>query len=58
MHQKERSLQVHWDIAKLLEMGVSEALIKELSEDEIRDLLKACLYLRERFPALRENISQ
>jgi hypothetical protein len=32
-----------------MEMGVNEKIIKELSEKEIRDLLKACLYLRERF---------
>jgi hypothetical protein len=55
MNQKELSSQIHWDIAKLLELGVSETLIKELSENEIRDLLKACLYLREKFPTQLEN---
>jgi hypothetical protein len=58
MQQREHSLQLSWDIAKLLEIRVSENLIKELSEGEIRDLVKGCLYLREKFPSLRENISQ
>lgn len=40
---------IHWDIAKLLEMGVNEEFIKELSDDGIRDLLKGVLYLKARY---------
>lgn len=47
--QREISSQLSWNIASLLEMGVNEKLINELSEDGIRDLLRGCLYLREKF---------
>lgn len=40
---------IHWDIAKLLELGVSEELVKELSDNEIRDLLKGLLYLKVKY---------
>lgn len=41
---------VHWDIAKLLELGVSEEWLKitNPTPQQIKDLLKGLLYLRER----------
>jgi len=44
-------LQMHWDIAKLLELGVDESFITEsnLTPEQARDLVKGLLYLRERF---------
>ena len=43
--------QMHWDIAKLLELGVDEKFIAEsnLSPYQARDLVKGLLYLKERF---------
>lgn len=43
--------QMHWDIAKLLEMGVDAEFITEsnLTADQARDLVKGLLYLKERF---------
>jgi hypothetical protein len=43
--------QMHWDIAKLLELGVDESFIMEskITPDQARDLVKGLLYLRERF---------
>ena len=40
---------VHWEIAKLLELGVSEEWLKETNptSQQIKDLLKGFLYLRE-----------
>ena len=49
MKRTEELAQVHWDIAKLLERGVNAELIQELDRIEIRDLLKAVLYLEARF---------
>jgi hypothetical protein len=40
---------IHWDISKLLEIGVNEDFLKELSDGEIRDLLKGLLYLKARY---------
>lgn len=42
-------IEVHWDIARLLEMGLDGKFIAVLSENEIRDLLKGLLYLKERY---------
>jgi len=44
--------QMHWDIAKLLELGVDESFIIEsnLTLEQARDLVKGLLYIRERFP--------
>ena len=42
-------IEVHWDTAKLLEMGLDEKFITVLSDNEIRDLLKGLLYLKERY---------
>jgi hypothetical protein len=41
---------VHWDIAKLLELGVSEEWLRTANPtpQQIKDLLKGLLYLRER----------
>ena len=43
------SKTVHWEIAKLLELGVSEEWLKETNptSQQIKDLLKGFLYLRE-----------
>ena len=43
--------QMHWDIAKLLELGVDESFIVEskITPDQARDLVKGLLYLKERF---------
>ena len=40
---------VHWEIAKLLELGVSEEWLKTANPtpQQIKDLLKGFLYLRE-----------
>lgn len=48
MSQRELATQVHLDIAKLLELGVNEKIINELTEQEIRDLLKGLLYICEK----------
>jgi hypothetical protein len=42
---------MHWDIAKLLELGVDEKFITEsnITADQARDLVKGLLYLKERF---------
>jgi hypothetical protein len=40
---------IHWDYAKLMEYGVSDQLVRELSPVEARDLLKGILYLRSRY---------
>jgi hypothetical protein len=41
---------VHWDIAKLLELGVNEEWLKTTNPtpQQMKDLLKGLLYLRER----------
>ncbi|HEX7032719.1 MAG TPA: hypothetical protein VF172_06955 [Nitrososphaera sp.] len=43
--------QMHWDIAKLLEMGVDANFLLEsnITPEQARDLVKGLLYLRERF---------
>lgn len=43
--------QMHWDIAKLLELGVDESFIIEskITPEQARDLVKGLLYLKERF---------
>ena len=41
---------MHWDITKLLSLGISEAFLKEgVTPLQARDLLKGLLYLRERY---------
>jgi hypothetical protein len=49
--QESQILQMHWDISKLLSLGVEEDFLKEsnLSASEARDLVKGLLYLRERY---------
>ena len=44
----------HKDYAKLLEMGVSEAFLRQLSPKEARELLKGLLYLKELFKEREE----
>jgi hypothetical protein len=41
---------LHWDITKLLEFGVKEEVIVKAKPEQIKELLKGLLYLRERFP--------
>jgi len=43
--------QMHWDIAKLLELGVEEKFLMEsnLTPEQARDLVKGLLYVKERF---------
>jgi hypothetical protein len=42
---------MHWDIMKLLSLGVSEKFIREsnMTPDQARELVKGLLYLRERY---------
>lgn len=47
-NQLNATAQAHWEIAKLLEMGVSSTVITNLSKHEIRELLKTLIYLREK----------
>jgi hypothetical protein len=44
-------LLMHWDVAKLLSLGVDENFLKtgNLKPEQARDLVKGLLYLRERF---------
>lgn len=46
--QHREVAQVHWDVTKLLELGVDEQFVNELSSKAIRELLKRILYLIER----------
>lgn len=43
--------QMHWDIAKLLELGVDEKFLSEssITPEQARDLLKGLLFLKEKF---------
>ena len=41
----------HKDYAKLLEMGVSEEFLRQLSPKDARELLKGLLFLKEMFKA-------
>lgn len=62
MEKREHNIttQAHWEISKLLEMGVSERLLIRLSRREIRDLLVALQLLREKAAEIekRDNKSQ
>ena len=49
MESTTEAVQVHWDIAKLLEIGLDEKFITQLSAAEVRDFLKGILYLKERY---------
>jgi hypothetical protein len=42
---------MHWDIAKLLELGVDEKFLleNEITPTQARDLVKGLLYLKERY---------
>jgi hypothetical protein len=48
MHNPEIE-SIHKDYAKLLEFGVKEELLKEMTPKEARELLKGLLYLREMY---------
>lgn len=41
--------QLHWDITKLLEMGVDAEWAGRLTPAQARDMVKGLLYLRERY---------
>lgn len=45
------TVQMHWDITKLLSFGVSEKFLREsnLTPVQARELVKSLLYLRERY---------
>ena len=47
--QKYALQQMHWDIAKLLELGVDERFLEKsnITPDQARDLVKGLLYLKE-----------
>lgn len=47
---------IHWDCSKLLELGVNELVVRELSPAEARDLLKGILYLKNRFEDNQEGM--
>ena len=44
-------LQMHWDIEKLLSMGVDEKFLQQsdITPAQARDLVKGLLYLQERY---------
>jgi len=48
---------IHWDIAKLLEFGVNEEWLRTTNPtpQQIRDLLKGLLYLRERTKEIEDS---
>jgi hypothetical protein len=48
MQELNETAQVHWEIARLLEMGISDELLRNLPPRQIGDLLKVLLYLREK----------
>ena len=41
--------QLHWDITKLLEMGLDEEWVRQLTPAQATDLVKGLLYLKERY---------
>lgn len=53
---QKQLMQTHWDISKLLALGVNAELIQQLSAQEIRDLLKGLLYLKARYAEILTQI--
>lgn len=51
--RSEQLRSLHWDIAKLLEMGVSPDIVNQMSPEQVRDMLKGLLYLREKYKDLQ-----
>lgn len=51
--ESTKLLLMHWDLVKLLELGVDEKFLNEsgISPDQARDLVKGLLYLKERYGA-------
>jgi hypothetical protein len=47
--ERQEIIGMHWDVSKLLELGVSEEFVSMLSPSAARDLVKGLLYLKERF---------
>ena len=46
---KEIILAYHWDVERLLSMGVKEEYICQLTPREAKDLLKGLLYLHAKY---------
>jgi hypothetical protein len=46
-------MMMHWDLVKLLELGVDEKFLLQsgMSPEQARDLVKGLLYLKERYGA-------
>lgn len=51
--RSEQLRSLHWDIAKLLEMGVRPDIVNQMSLEQVRDMLKGLLYLREKYKDLQ-----
>jgi hypothetical protein len=49
--QEGEIVQMHWDIMKLLSLGVDKEFLSKssMTPTEARELLKGLLYLRERY---------
>lgn len=54
--REAEALHMHWDIAKLLSLGVSEKFLTDskMTPQQARDLVKGLLYLRERYIVNKE----
>lgn len=55
--QNEQLHSMHWEIARLLEMGVEQEFVEKLNVEETRDLLKGLLYLREKWKEAQQTSS-
>lgn len=55
--QNQEIQQMHWDIAKLLELGVDPEWLMEsnVTPKQARELLKGMLYLREVWQKIDEQ---
>lgn len=49
MQTEQQLRSMHWDVAKLLEMGVSEEFVSQMTPTQIRDTLKGLLYLHAKY---------
>lgn len=52
-NESQKLLMMHWDVMKLLELGVDEKFLQEseILPEQARDLVKGLLYLKERYGA-------
>jgi hypothetical protein len=50
-NESARLLVMHWDLVKLLELGVDEKFLHEsgMRPEQASDLVKGLLYLKERY---------